>query len=118
MITTVQCSICSQLNNKLREVFTDFRLHHTCSIIILWLHLQSGVIRNLLCNPQAFSPGIIIISMCTNTPTSFTGFLLGFLGRGGKCRVGAEEGGHAIRACVVPRIFLNFRCSEIAFHAI
>ena len=50
MITTVQCSICSQLNNKHRVVVTDFRLHHTCSIIILWLHSLSGVIRSLLCN--------------------------------------------------------------------
>ena len=31
--TTVQCSICSQLNNKPRVVVTDFRLYHTCSII-------------------------------------------------------------------------------------
>ena len=45
MITTVQCSICSQLNNKHRVVVTDFRLHHTCSIIILWLHSLSGVIE-------------------------------------------------------------------------
>ena len=60
MITTVQCSICSQLNNKHRVVVTDFRLHHTCSIIILWLHSLSGVIRSLLCNPRAFSPAIII----------------------------------------------------------
>ena len=52
MITTVQCSICSQLNNKHRVVVTDFRLHHTCSIIILWLHSLSGVIRSLLCNPR------------------------------------------------------------------
>ena len=61
MITTVQCSIpvCSQLNNKHRVVVTDFRLHHTCSIIILWLHSLSGVIRSLLCNPRAFSPAII-----------------------------------------------------------
>ena len=44
MITTVQCSICNQLNNKPRVVVTDFRLHHTCSIIILWLHSLSGVI--------------------------------------------------------------------------
>ena len=29
MITTVQCSICSQLNNKHRVVVTDFSLHHT-----------------------------------------------------------------------------------------
>ena len=42
MTTTVQCSICSQLNNKHRVVVTDFRLHHTCSIIILWLHSLSG----------------------------------------------------------------------------
>ena len=61
VITTVQCSICSQLNNNPRVVVTDFRLHHTCSIIILlWLHSLSGVIRSLLCNPRAFSPGIII----------------------------------------------------------
>ena len=57
---TVQCSICSQLNNKHRVVVTDFRLHHTCSIIILWLHSLSGVIKSLLCNPRAFSPAIII----------------------------------------------------------
>ena len=56
----MQCSICSQLNNKHRVVVTDFRLHHTCSIIILWLHSLSGVIRSLLCNPRAFSPAIII----------------------------------------------------------
>ena len=55
MITTVQCSIRSQLNNKHRVVVTDFRLHHTCSIIILWLHSLSGVIRSLLYNPLAFS---------------------------------------------------------------
>ena len=67
MITTVQCSsICSQLNNKPRVyiVVTDFRLHHTCSgiiiiIILLWLHSLSGVIRSLLCNPCAFSAGIM-----------------------------------------------------------
>ena len=61
MITTVQCSICSQLNNKHRVVVTDFRLHHTCSIIILWLHSLSGVIRSLLCNTRASSPAIINI---------------------------------------------------------
>ena len=61
MITTVQCSICSQLNNKHRVVVTDFSLHHTCSIIILWLHSLSGVIRSLLCNPRASSPAIINI---------------------------------------------------------
>ena len=54
---TVQCSIC----NKHRLVVTDFRLHHTCSIIILWLHSLSGVIRSLLCNPHASSPAIINI---------------------------------------------------------
>ena len=58
---TVQCSICSQLNNKHRVVVTDFKLHHTCSIIILWLHSLSGVIRSLLCNPRASSPAIINI---------------------------------------------------------
>ena len=37
---------------------TDFRLHHTCSgIIILWLHSRSGVIRSLHCKLCAFSPG-------------------------------------------------------------
>ena len=56
----MQCSICSQLNNKHRVVVTDFRLHHTCSIII-WLHSLSGVIRSLLCNPRASSPAIINI---------------------------------------------------------
>ena len=61
MITTVQCSICSQLNNKHGVVVTDFRLHHTCSIIISWLHSLSGVIRCLLCNPRASSPAIINI---------------------------------------------------------
>ena len=83
MITTVQCSICSQVNNKSRVVVTNFRLHHTCSIIlwlhslsgvirsllcnpstlssiILWLHSLSGVIRSLFCNPSTFSPAIII----------------------------------------------------------
>ena len=33
MITTEQCSICSQLNNKTRVAVTDFRPHHTCNII-------------------------------------------------------------------------------------
>ena len=33
----------------------------TCSIIILWLHSLSGVIRSLLCNPRASSPAIINI---------------------------------------------------------
>ena len=50
MITTVQCSIPSQLNNKPRVVVTDFRLHHTCKIIIVWLHSLCGVIRSLHCN--------------------------------------------------------------------
>ena len=59
MITTVQCSIPSQLNIMPRVVVTDFRLHHTCSLIIVWLHSLSGVIRSLLCNPHAFSPAII-----------------------------------------------------------
>ena len=57
----MQCSICSQLNNKHRVVVTEFRLHHTCSIIILWLHSLSGVIRSLLCNPRASSLAIINI---------------------------------------------------------
>ena len=39
VITTVQCSICSQLNNKPRVVVTDFRQQHTCSIR---LHSLSG----------------------------------------------------------------------------
>ena len=57
----MQCSICSQLNNKHRVVVADFRLHHTCSIIILWLHSLSGVIRSLLCNPRTSSSAIINI---------------------------------------------------------
>ena len=60
MLGFQQCSICSQLN-KHRVVVTDFRLHHACSIIILWLHSLSGVIRSLLCNPRASSPAIINI---------------------------------------------------------
>ena len=59
-------TVCSQLINKPRVVVTDLRLHHTCSIL-LWLHSLSGVIRSLLCNTCAFSPGIIIISVCANT---------------------------------------------------
>ena len=39
----------------------------------------------------------------------FAGFLLGFLGRGGKCKVGSEEVGHASRACVAPRGGLGFQ---------
>ena len=57
MITTVQCSICSQLTNKPRVVVTDFRLHHTCSI---WLHSLSGGYLKLTLQPNAFSLGIII----------------------------------------------------------
>ena len=59
VITTVQCSICSQLNNKPRVyiVVTDFRLHHTCSIIILlWLHSLSGVIGSLPLQPTRNQP--------------------------------------------------------------
>ena len=56
MITTVQCSICSQVNNKPGVVVTNFI--YTCSII-LWLHSLSGVIRSLLCNPSTFSPAVI-----------------------------------------------------------
>ena len=65
----MQCSICSQLNNKHRIVITDFRLHHTCSIIILWLHSLSGVIRSLLCNPRASSPAIINIRISVRANT-------------------------------------------------
>ena len=62
MITIVKCSIPSQLNNMPRVVVTDFRLHHTSSLIIVWLHSLSGVIRSLLCNPHTFSPAIIMKS--------------------------------------------------------
>ena len=67
MISTVQCSICSQLNNKHRVVVTDF---HTCSIIILWLHSLSGVIGASLSEPHldelagAFLWYIYIIMTC------------------------------------------------------
>ena len=44
MITTVQCSVCSQLNNEPRVVVIDFRLV-----------IYGGI--------------IIIISVCVNTPT-------------------------------------------------
>ena len=43
---------CSQA----QSTCSDFRLHNTCSIIILWLHSLSDVIRSLLCNPRASSP--------------------------------------------------------------
>ena len=35
-------------------------------------------------------------------------------GKGGKCRVGAEEGGHASRACVAPRGGLGPEIFEIS----
>ena len=47
MITTVQCSVCSQLNNKHRVVVTDFRLHHTCSIIILDIRISTDASRRM-----------------------------------------------------------------------
>ena len=36
----MQCSICSQLSNKPNIVVTDFRLHHTCSIVILGVRMR------------------------------------------------------------------------------
>ena len=43
---------------------TDFRLHHTCSIII-WLHSLSGVNKvNFATHVDSAYIGIIIISMC------------------------------------------------------
>ena len=47
MMATVQCSICSQLNNKSRVVVTDFRLHHSCSIIIIEKHQSPNFRCNL-----------------------------------------------------------------------
>ena len=45
MITTVQCSICSQLNNKPRLVVTDFMLHHTRTFaVILFMRIMSIII--------------------------------------------------------------------------
>ena len=41
VITTVQCSICSQLNNKPRVVVTDFRLHH------FMVSLSDGYLKQL-----------------------------------------------------------------------
>ena len=51
------CSLKKMFFRSLYIVVTDFRLHHTCSIIIilLWLHSLSGIIINLLCNPHAHS---------------------------------------------------------------
>ena len=46
MINTVQCSICSQLNNMPRVVVTDFRLHLTCSIVI-WVHSLKGRVQTI-----------------------------------------------------------------------
>ena len=78
-LTTVQCSIPSQLNNKPRVVVTDFRLYHTCSIIILWFHSLSGVIRSLLCNPRAFSPAIIGTSLSEPLLDELAGVFLWYI---------------------------------------
>ena len=64
MITTVQCSICSQLNNKHSVVVTDFRLHHTCSIIIRGVGRSCKVIRPTLCVPAL---GIHVNRTCQET---------------------------------------------------
>ena len=62
MITTVQCSIPSQLNNKPRVVVTDFRLHHTCNIIIVWLTHYVVLLEAYVATryPRTYSPAIII----------------------------------------------------------
>ena len=57
MITTVQCSICSQLNNKHRVVITDFSFIH-CTIPAVYGFIQVVVIRSLVCNPRTFSRAI------------------------------------------------------------
>ena len=54
-------SQCDNYCSQAQSTCSDFRLHHTCSIIILWLHSLSDVIRSLLCNPRASSPAIINI---------------------------------------------------------
>ena len=46
------------------HVYSDFRLHLTCSIIILWLHSLSDVIRSLLFNPRASSPLVYPCRSC------------------------------------------------------
>ena len=52
MITTAQCSICSQLNNKPRVVVTDFRLHHTCSIITHQVVLLEAYFATMRIQPR------------------------------------------------------------------
>ena len=54
-------SQCDNYCSQAQSTCSDFRLHHTCSIIILWLHSLSDVIRSLLCNPRASSPALINI---------------------------------------------------------
>ena len=56
MITTVQCSICSQLNNNPRVVVTDFRLHHSM------VSLSGGYFKQR--NVRTFSPGILQLYAC------------------------------------------------------
>ena len=65
-----------------RVVVTNFRLHHTCSII-LWLHSLNGVIRSLLCNGSTFSSiilwlhslsGVIRSLLCN--PSTFSSIIL------------------------------------------
>ena len=61
----MQCSICSQLNNKLRVVVTDIRLHHTFT----------GVLKISLAGANNFvpttslTPCIIIIHVYTYLST-------------------------------------------------
>ena len=62
---SVECSSERSFDRSIERSFERLFVSgpdHTCSIIILiWLHSLSGVIRSLLCKPQAFSPGIKII---------------------------------------------------------
>ena len=63
MITTVQCSICSQLNNKLRVVVTDIRLHHTFSIIIINPRRACARVT-VLVNPRRACARVTVLVLC------------------------------------------------------
>ena len=67
MITTVQCSICSQLNNKPRVVVTYFKLHHICSIItsegVFYIDGHGCVLYQFI-EPVTFARCAFIFALC------------------------------------------------------
>ena len=63
VVTTVQCSICSQLNNNPRIVVTEFRLPHSM------VSLSGGYFKQR--NIRTFSPVIIIKLLVTHQVQSY-----------------------------------------------